>query len=488
MSWERITDGETPAAGKRVQRRRMDVVLCLFLQAVVVLLLASCSGLAGPEYQRPDVPEKAGWSQQPGAGVSAQDTIQPDWWTAFGDAYLSELVARAIASNVDIRILAARTGVARAAISQAEAGLLPVLSGGMGTDTAKSSGSSSTTQYSVASDVIWELDIWGKVRKGVEAQQADYQASEAEWRAGYLVMVSEVANAYFQIRQFDEQLAQQQKTLARNREILDIYTQMYAEGLVPKTTMLQQQAEINRLQTGLLDLQRLRKLTENGLATLLGMPADTLHVPPAGLRSVHAVDVPAGLPSALISRRPDIIAAEYRVLQAHDLTGQARLARLPSVSLTGKGGSASFDLVDLLKTWTVGLSSLVSIPIFDPNVQARIKVSEAQTRVAEEQYRGTVLGAFEEVENALTNLSNHKQQAVELSSRREKLAVVSDQVYAQLEEGMVSQLEVFEVERSLLDAEQQVLANHWQVLGDTVALFKALGGGWPEQAVANVSR
>lgn len=488
MSRENRVNAAGAHTSGKPAHRRMDVVLCLFLQAAVMLLLVSCSNLGGPEFKRPDAPTKEAWSQQSVNAVAARATIQQDWWNAFGDPYLSDLVERAIASNVDIRILAARTGVAKAAISQAEAGLLPVLSAGGGTDTFKSSGSPSTTQYSVASDVIWELDIWGKVRKGVEAQQAEYQASEADWRAGYLVMVADVATAYFQIRQFDEQLDRQEKTLARNRQILDIYTQMFAEGLVPRTTMLQQQAEINRLQTGLLDLQRLRKITENGLATLLGMPADTLRVPKEALRKVHAVDVPAGLPSELMQRRPDIIAAEYRVLQAYDLAGQARLARLPSVSLTGRGGSASFDLVDLLKSWTVGLSSLVSIPVFDPNVQARIKVSDAQKQLTEEQYRRTVLGAFEEVENSLTNLSNHRQQALELAGRRDKLEVVSDQVYAQLKEGMVSQLEVFEVERTLLDAEQEMLSNHWQILGDTVALYKALGGGWPPEVVANTPR
>ena len=145
--------------------------------------------------------------------------------------------------------------------------------------------------------------------------------------------------------------------------------------------------------------------------------------------------------------------------------------------------SASFALSDLLKSWTFGLSSLVSIPIFDPNISAQIKVSEAQTRVATEEYRKTVVGAFEEVENALTNLASRKAQKDELASRREKLVTVSEQVYAQLEEGVVSQLEVFEVERTLLDAEQEMLANHWQILTDTVALYKALGGGWPKEVL-----
>jgi len=474
----------TAAAGRAVSVRAAVAVRDALLTTACLLALGACSNLAGPDYKRPDVPEKSAWSDSVGTRLSTEETIQPGWWEGFGDPYLNELIDRAVAGNLDIKILAARTGVAQAAIGQARAGLLPTLSGGLGTDTLKSSGSSTTTQYSTASDVIWEADIWGKVRKGVDAQQADYKASEADWRAGYLVMVSDVATAYFQIRQFDEQIGQQGKTLARNRQILDIYRHMHGEGLIPKTQVLQQQAEINRLQVGLIDLQRLRKLTENGLATLLGKPADSLRVPRADIRSVHAVDVPAGLPSDLVSRRPDIIAAEYRVLQAYNLEGQARLARLPSLSLTGKAGSASFDLVDLLKSWTFGLSSLASIPIFDPNVLARIDISEAQTKVVESEYRRTVIGAFEEVENSLTNLASHKQQMGELESRRKKLITVSEQVYAQLEEGMVTQLEVFEIERTLLDAEQEMLANHWQILNDTVNLFKALGGGWPEELVA----
>jgi NodT family efflux transporter outer membrane factor (OMF) lipoprotein len=447
-------------------------------------VLSGCSGLGGPEYQRPEVASKANWSEQAGALVSATSTIQPQWWSGFRDPYLDQLIDRAIAGNIDIRVLAARTGVAGAAIQQARAGLLPSITAGAATDTLKVTGSPDSTKYSVGTEASWELDIWGKVRKGVDAQQAEYQASEADWRAGYLTLVADVGTAYFQIRQFDEQLERQSETIERSEQILDIYQGQHQEGLIPYTQVLQQQAEIDRLQNGRLELKRLRKLTENSLATLLGMPADTLRVPPAALRSsVAPVAVPAGLPSDLLSRRPDIIAAEYRVLRAYNLEGQARLARLPSLSLTGRAGKASFALADLLDTTTLGLSSLLSFPIFDPNVRAQIKVSEAQTRVVEEEYRRTVINAFEEVENALTNLAARNAQKQELESRREQLTVVSDEVYAQLEEGLVSQLEVFEVERSLLGAEQEMLANHWQILTDTIALYKALGGGWPREVV-----
>jgi len=451
--------------------------------------LSGCSGLGGPDFKRPDVASKESWSEPAGPLVSAAATIQPDWWRDFGDPYLDDLIDRAIAGNIDIRILAARTGVAKAGIDQARAGGQPVVSAGAGTDTVKVTGTPESTKYSTGVEASWELDIWGKVRKGVEAQEAEFKASDADWRAGYLTMVSEVGTAYFQIRKFDEQIDQQQRAIDRNRQILAIYQGMLEEGLVPKTQVLQQEAEINSLQNNLLELQRLRKLTENSLATLLGMPADTLRVPKAPLRaSVTPMAVPAGLPSDLLTRRPDIVSAEYRVLRAVDLEGQAKLAKLPTIGLSGRAGVAAFSLSDILSTSTLGLSTLLSFPVFDPNVKARIKVSAAQTKVAEEEYRRTVYNAFEEVENALTNLSARKAQKQELESRREKLATVSDQIHAQLEEGLVSQLEVFEVERSLLTSEQEMLANHWQILTDTIILYKALGGGWPKEVVGQTSK
>jgi NodT family efflux transporter outer membrane factor (OMF) lipoprotein len=453
-----------------------------------VSLLAGCSGLGGPDFQRPEVPTKAQWSDDAAAQVESAAAIEPQWWTGFGDPYLDELIQRALKGNIDIRVLAARTGVAAAGISQARAGLLPSLSAGAGTDTLKVTGSPQSTKYSVGAEASWELDIWGKVRKGVDAQEAEFKASEADWRAGYLTLVSDVGSAYFQIRQFDEQIQRQTQTVERNQQILGIYQGLYEEGLIPHTQVLQQQAEIDRLQNGLLELQRLRKLTENSLATLLGMPADTLLIPRASKRAaIVPVAVPAGLPSDLLTRRPDLIAAEYRVLSAYDLEGQARLARLPSLSLTGRAGKASFALADLLDTTTLGLSSLLSFPIFDANVRAQVKVSEAQRKVVEEEYRRSVINAFEEVENALTNLAARNAQKQELRDRSERLQIVSRQVYAQLEEGLVSQLEVFEVERTLLDAEQEMLANHWQILTDTIALYKALGGGWPSEVVGSSS-
>jgi len=198
--------------------------------------------------------------------------------------------------------------------------------------------------------------------------------------------------------------------------------------------------------------------------------------------------VPAGLPLDLLARRPDVVAAEFRVLESHDLVGQAKLAQLPSIGLTGRGGSASFALGDLLKSFTFGLMPSINLPALNPGIKARVKTSEAQSKVAEQDYRRTVIAAYEEVENALVNLDAHRQQKEELQRQVDQLKLVSAQTEAQLRAGMISQLEVFETERSLLAAQLSLLGSHQQVLTDTVTLYKALGGGWAPVKVANAAR
>lgn len=459
------------------------------LAGALAALLAGCADVSMKPYRTPDVPAKAAWSSQRGLPVAPAEMITVDWWKQFRDPYLDGLVERALASNFDLKILAARIGVARAEIGEARAGALPTLDAGAGASFEKSTGQNFAKQFNLGTQVNWDIDVWGKVAKGVQAQSAEFRATEADWRAGYLSLVSDVSTTYFQILQFDEQIAQQDKTLAKNRQILATYEAMYQNGLVPQTRVLQQRAEINRLSNDLIELRRLRALSGNALATLLGTPAGEFTVPTGTLQQrVQLPVVPEGLPSQLLKRRPDIVAAEYRVLEAYDLVGQAKLAQLPSVSMTGHGGTASLALSTLLKSFTFGLLPSINFPLFDPGVKAHIKTSEASTQVAEQQYRRAVVGAFEEVENALVNLDAHRRQRTELQQQAAQLDVVAAQVGAQLKEGMVSQLEVFEAERSLLAAQLALLANHQQILSDTVTLYKALGGGWPPVDVRNVAR
>jgi outer membrane protein, multidrug efflux system len=457
--------------------------------SVCVGLLSGCAGVHVAEYQRPEAPAKSTWSGPPATTVSATDAISPQWWAQFGDPYLNSLVAKAIAGNVDLKILAARISVANAQIAEARAGALPSVDIGAGASLQKTTGQPFSKQYNLGTRVSWDLDIWGQVEKGAQGQTAEFHATEADWRAGYLQIVADVSTTYFQILQLDEQIEQQQRALAKNEQILAIYEMMRSNGLISDTEVLRQRAENNRLTKDLLELRRSRDVTENALATLLGVPAGEFKIQPDRLQDrVKVPTVPAGLPVDLLARRPDVVAAEFRVLEAHDLMGQARLAQLPSVSLTGQGGTASFGLSDLFKAFTFGLMPSVNIPALNPGIRAHVKTTEAQIKVAEEDYRRTVIAAFEEVENALVNLEAHRQQKEELQKQVDQLRLVSTQTEAQLEVGVVSQLDVFENERSLLTAQLALLASHDQVLSDTVTLYKALGGGWARMEVANAGR
>lgn len=238
-----------------------------------------------------------------------------------------------------------------------------------------------------------------------------------------------------------------------------------------------------------MELQRSHDVAENALWSLLGEPAGEFKIQSDRLQNrVRAPLVPATLPLDLLARRPDVVAAEFRVLEAHDLMGQARLAQLPSLNLSGQGGTGGFGLSELFRALTIGFSPTIDIPALNPGVRAHVKTTEAQIKVAEEGYRQVVISAYEEVENALVNLEAHRKQVDELQKQVDQLQMVATQTGSQLEIGVVSQLDVFENERSLLTAQLALLTSHEQVLSDTVTVYKALGGGWPPTEVTNTLR
>jgi len=475
-------DREGPETrGWKQGMRNTHLMRTLWLLVVGQLLLAvsGCAGMVNtPDHERPDVIPKSDWSM----ALASDYAVDLEWWEGFDDPRLNELVDLAIANNPDLKVLAARTEQARAQISQAEALRLPVVNLGTRTDTPQVTGFGTDTKFGTGGEVIWELDVGGKARKGIEAQAAGFRASQAEWRAGYLVLVAGVVDGYFQIRQFDRQLAQQRRARSQNERILEIYRKLHARGLAPSSRLTQQEAELHAIRVGIEEQQRARALTENALAALVGAVPGEFRVPDTSDRDAVAVpEVPAGLPADLLSRRPDLLAAEYRLLQQVNVEGQARLSQLPTVGLTGIGGSASMGLSNLLDTWTAGLSSVLQFPVFDPNVRARIRVSEAQVKVAEQEYRAAVLRAFEEVESILINLQSRRAQRQDLLARRDKLREVGRLLDRQLELGLLSHLDVLEQQRALLDAERALIENEWLIATDTVALFKAVGGGWPEE-------
>ena len=202
------------------------------LSSLYVGLLCGCADVRVPEYKHPEAQAKANWSRPPGSTVTASEAISPQWWSLFGDPDLDSLVTQAIGGNVDLKILAARITVAKAQIAEVHAGALPTVDVGAGANFQKSTGSALSKQYNAGTRVAWDIDIWGEVEKGVQGQAAEFHATEADWRAGYLQIVADVSTTYFQILQLDEQIDAQQHAVTKNEQILTIYENMRTNGLI----------------------------------------------------------------------------------------------------------------------------------------------------------------------------------------------------------------------------------------------------------------
>jgi NodT family efflux transporter outer membrane factor (OMF) lipoprotein len=450
------------------------------------MLVAGCSTLQGPDYKRPDVPDKPQWSQLEGRELTTSEVIQPDWWHGFGDPYLIQLIQRAIDQGLDMRIAALRLDKAGVQLGKDRLSATPKVAIAPADTIARGKNNNEAAKTtreteSLGAGVTWELDIWGKIRKEMQAADARYRATEMDWRATQLALIASVAERYFEIRQFDEQVAQQIDSKKQAEELLGIYYAQHKEGMVPETKIRSQQAEIANLQNRLVDLQRGRTEAELKLATLVGVPAGELSVPVGNLRdSVRILEMPEVLPADVLARRPDVLKAEYDVLAAHHLVGKARLARLPTFSLTGAAKTGQSFTARVINTWTFGLAASWG-GMFDRDLKMDVKLNEADLAISREEYRKTVLEAYEEVEIAMLNLNARREQIKQLEAQIADLQVVRNVQDARLREGLISQLEVFDTERSLLGAQQEILSTYEQLLTDTVTLYKALGGGWESE-------
>ena len=444
----------------------------------------------GPEYDRPKLESKQGWRQDKGADLSPSDVIQTDWWTNFEDPFLDRLVEDAITGSYDLKILLGRIREAGATVKETGADRLPEVGISAAGDITRTeggeSGSGTTESYTLRSELSWEVDIWGKKKRAHLATKAGYQAREADYRAGYLKLVAEVAQAYFQLRQKNRESNITEKFYKDNQLILTIYKNQFDAGIVPFDKVLRQKAQVAGLKQNLSEIQREAIVLENRITTLLGKPAGEMTFPAKDMKTKDKmVDVPVGLPSDLLARRPDIIAAEYRILEAYNRVGEAQAARLPSISLTGSAGTASSALLNLLSgALTFGLAPKIDLPVFDAGKRkAKVEANKARTQIAENTYRKTVMTAFEEVENALVNLASRKEQKKILKEKADSLSLVREQSLQKLELGMISQLEILDVERELFQSERSLVQMDRSLYDDTVTLYKALGGGWPRVAV-----
>ena len=462
------------------------------LFSLVSLMAVACA--LGPDYKRPTIVTPETWRE---AAAEARTIADIPWWELFQDERLSEVITIALAENKDLKIAVERIEEARARYGFTKADLFPKVdlsatgggirfSGGSLTHTPGGDrpdrGPIETEIYAVGTGVSWEIDFFGRIRRATEAQLALLLSSEEARRSVVITLVADVSQAYVELRDLDRRLGIARRTLQSNREYVELARLRFENGYTSELDWRQAEAEFQRTQVKVHDLERLVVQKENELSVLLGRnpagiprgrPVDALPVPP---------EVPAGLPSELIERRPDIWAAEQRLIAANARIGEAKAMLFPRISLTASVGYTSTDLDDLLDwgssgTWTV-LGGLTQ-PIFHAGQNLRrIEVTESRQRQSLYEYERTILQALREVDDSLVGYRKAREQLVSQRERVEAERKVLELADLRYREGVAAYLEVLDAQRSLFGAE----LDEAQAVGDQltalIQLYKALGGGW----------
>lgn len=455
------------------------------------LALAGCASMA-PPYAPPPLPVAAQYPETDPAGAHAADIA---WQAYFADARLQALIAQALASNRDIRIAALRVEAARAAYGIQRAEQFPTIALGASGSRARVPGDLSVTgrpmtsaQYQTGLNVsAWELDFWGRVRSLKDSALQTLLASDEARRAVGVALVAQVANGYLSLRELDERVALARATVDSRAESLRIFTRRFEVGSISKLDLTQVETLLSQALSLSAQLEQARAVQAHALAQLVGGPVDltpdTRRFDDASvLQPLHA-----GLPSALLTQRPDLVAAEHQLRAAQANIGAARAAFFPTISLTAAYGTASAELSGLFDSgsgaWN--FAPRLVLPIFDAGrIRANMDLAEVRRDVAVANYEKSVQGAFREVADAL---SNRRWLALQVDIGKTTLAAQSERArLAKLryDNGAAPYLEVLDAQRDLLTVEQQLVQTRRALLSSQVSLYAALGGGAPAASAA----
>ena len=454
--------------------------MCGLLGAV--LLLAGC--LMGPNYKQPELDLPTG---QAADNFSIFTNAQ--WWTVFDDEVLNQLEAEALAYNKDLQAAVARVDEARAAVGIATADQLPSLSAAAQSGRAGSKAGSGESQSTANVSVSFELDLWGKYRRLSEAARAQLLASEAARDTVRLTLTADVAKNYFALRMLDAQLEIAQRTLKARPENVRIYTSRYKNGYSTEVDLKRVEANMASVQAQEQQLRLKISQTETALSVLVGKSPRQIAegATPRGKKLAEITlipNVPEGLPSDLLARRPDVRSAEGSLIAANANIGAARAAYFPSIPLTASAGYASGALNNLFTgssgVWAIGGQLLA--PIFEGGkIRAQNKQAEAQYREMLATYEKTVQGAFKEALDALS--ANRINREIFESYNQQTVAMQRsyDLTKKQEDAGLIGVTDLLSVEENLLSAEMNLASARNDELAAVVNLSKALGGGWNVQ-------
>jgi NodT family efflux transporter outer membrane factor (OMF) lipoprotein len=469
-------------------RPRIGGAIDAGLLAGAAMLLAGC--MVGPDYVRPTAPAPAAFKEAEGwkPAQPADTAPRGNWWEVFADADLDALEQQAELANQTVQAAAARVREAQAATQAMRAGLFPGVSGNAAAArSARSSGASSIANSSnLGLDARWEVDLWGRVRRGVEASEATAQSAAADLAAAKLSVQALLAQNYLLLRVQDAQIRLLRDTVAGYQKSLDLTRNQYAAGIVSRGDVVQAEAQLKSTQAQVLEAAIARAQQEHAIAVLVGKPPSELAIAPRPLAPVFPA-IPVALPSELLERRPDIAAAERHAATANAQIGVAQAAFYPSLSLSAGGGLQSSALGELLslpnRYWALGAG--LAQTIFDAGLRS---AQQAQAIASYDEtvanYRSTVLNAFQEVEDNLVALSLLEQQAAvqdeAVAAARQAVAIATNQYQA----GIANYIVVVVLQTGALNSERTALAILGRRLTSSVGLIKALGGGWNASTLA----
>ncbi|MDH1256106.1 efflux transporter outer membrane subunit [Pseudomonas atacamensis] len=462
--------------------------------SLCVALLSACA--VGPDYQRPQTAEIAqfkeaeGWRQ-----ANPSDSLaRGAWWELYGDQQLNALIEKLNSSNQTVAQSEAQFRQAQALVRSARGAFYPSVDLSLGkTRSSQGTGSSSSSlsssssgirdTYNAQLGVSWEADVWGKLRRGLEADEANAQASFADLAAMRLSQQSELVQNYLQLRVIDQQKRLLEATVAAYERSLKMTQNQYRAGVSGRDAVAQAQTQLKSTQADLVDLIWQRAQFENAIAVLTGEAPANFSI--AESQSIpNLPQVPLSLPSQLLERRPDIASAERSVIAANANIGVAKAAYYPDLTLSLSGGyssSTSKNLISLPnRFWSVGPQ--LSLPLFDGGIRsAEVDRSEAAYDETVARYRQTVLDGFREVENYLVQLKVYEDEAAvrqeALDAARDSLRLTENQYKA----GLIAYIDVVVVQATALSNERSVLNILQSRLIASVQLIAALGGGWDGQ-------
>ena len=455
------------------------------------LALAGCA--VGPAYQPPTVDAPAAWKEStPAAGwapfaTPADALVRSDWWTLLGDDTLNQLAAQVQVSNQNIAAAVAATAQARALVNERNAALFPSLSVSGGAQRVGGDGrGGSSTNLDAALGASWEPDLWGRLGQLSGSAQASAQASAADLAAARLSALGTLASSYVQLRAADAEAALLQSTVQGFERSLQIARNRYAAGIAANTDVLQAQTQLANTRADLAGVQADRAKLEHAIAVLVGSAPANFTLAPLATTWVPTVPVvPVGVPSTLLQRRPDIVAAERDVAVANAQIGIQRSAYFPSVTLSASLGSSGSVVGDLLRSsnslWSLGLS-LAQVVLDAGAIAARVEGAQAGNDAAVARYRQTVLAAFQAVEDQLTQ----SRTLVAQEALRREASAAADQAEQQMlnryRAGQVGYTDVVTAQASALNARRALLQLQVGRQVAAVGLVQALGGGWQEGA------